>query len=866
MKHLYFCLLIFMLSTSAHAQGYVSIPDPEFVSYLQTNYPTCMNGSQLDTTCSEILSVTHLDIEWVSVSNLDGLQYFDGLTNLRVTGIIKTLSIPAYPPSLITLECWSGSNTVMLGKVPPSLDTLSLDAVAYTHVLHDSLIYLEHTRGYSGYTLPADLKYFSCYNNNLTTLPPLPASLLSLNCGYNLLTDLGSLPPQLKFLNCANNSYLTALPELPATLETLDCMTCDLAVLPELPSGLQELVCYENQLTVLPELPTSLKNLMVINNKLTALPALPAGLTDLYCSLNQIEVLPELPAALIVLYCTNNELTELPVLPDGLKAVFCSYNKLTSLPELPVMLDSLFCDHNLLTSLPALNTPSLGGLFCHGNNIKCLPFLPNSLMSFSIDPSITCIPNKPTNPGFYGDYPICTDETSGCTVYPLISGYVFVDNDLDGTMDPGETPYPNAPLRMNPGNYMLLANEEGRYDINVQAGTYTFSIDEDVLPYFSSLPASYSVTVSEYGERSENHNFGLHALELFNDLSIVLTPNGLVRPGRNAGYSLVCKNKGTTVVSGSVSLTYSSLLENPSSEPLFDSEASNVLTWNLSDLFPGEVRRIKVLFTASTTAQMNEPVALTALLTTTGDDENLNDNSDGAMQSIISSYDPNFKEVSPAKDLSVDEVPLQDPFTYTVHFQNTGNDTAFVVMIKDTISTNFEIEEIRTIATSHDYTFTMKNNVAVWKFDEILLPDSTKDEPNSHGFVKYRIIPKHTLEKDDRIENTAFIFFDYNVPVETNTTLNRVVAPTSIQENSGQARLNLYPNPSKGVVSVALYENEGQQGTVKIYNSQGMLIRTIDQSSLPDVLTVDLSTEMKGIYYIQVTGLNSSKTGKIELY
>jgi len=866
MRHLYFCFLIFMLSTYARAQ-YVNIPDPEFVTYLQTNYPACMNGAQLDTTCAGIRSVTHLTLGWASVSNLDGLQYFDGLTNLKVMGIIKTLSIPAYPPSLITLECWSGTHTVTLGKVPASLDTLNLDAVAYTHPLHDSLIYLVHTRGYSGYTLPANLKHFSCYNNNLTALPPLPASLISLACGYNLLTDLGVLPPQLKYLSCGSNNYMTTLSELPATLEDLDCSTNSLTTLPALPASLKNLQCMENQLTVLPELPSAIESIYINRNQLTALPVLPASLKALACASNEIEVMPALPDGLETLICDDNKLSQLPALPAGLKALFCSKNELTSLPELPVTLDSLFCNNNKLTSLPALNTPSLGALVCTGNKIKCLPFLPNSLMELWVDEEITCLPNKPTNPDFYPNtLQVCTDETSGCSVYPLISGYVFVDNDLDNVMDSDETPYPNAPLLIQPGNYMLLADENGRYEVNVQAGTYAFSIDEEVLPYFAAVPASHSVTVSEYGERSENHNFGLQSHELFDDLSVVLTPNGIVRPGRDAGYSMVCKNKGTSVVSGSLSLTYSNLLEDPSSLPVVSSANGNVLSWNLSNFFPGEVRRIKVFFTALTTAQMSEPVELTAVLTTAGDDANPGDNTEKTTQYILTSYDPNFKEVSPSKDLAPEEVPLQDPFTYTVHFQNTGNDTAFVVMIKDTISTNFEIEEIRTLAASHNYTFNMKNNAAVWKFEEILLPDSTRDEPNSHGYVKYRIVPKNTLVKGDRIENTAHIFFDYNVPVATNTTVNRVVEPTSIHGSAGQDRLNLYPNPTKGIVSVALSGNEGQQGTIRIYNSQGMLIRNMDQLYLPDILTIDLSGEPKGIYYMQLTGTDRSRTGKIELY
>ena len=49
------------------------------------------------------------------------------------------------------------------------------------------------------------------------------------------------------------------------------------------------------------------------------------------------------------------------------------------------------------------------------------------------------------------------------------------------------------------------------------------------------------------------------------------------------------------------------------------------------------------------------------------------------------------------------------------------------------------------------------------------------DEPNSHGFVSYRIHPLAGIPDPTRIENRKFIYFDMNPAIETNITWNTMV-------------------------------------------------------------------------------------------
>jgi uncharacterized repeat protein (TIGR01451 family) len=69
---------------------------------------------------------------------------------------------------------------------------------------------------------------------------------------------------------------------------------------------------------------------------------------------------------------------------------------------------------------------------------------------------------------------------------------------------------------------------------------------------------------------------------------------------------------------------------------------------------------------------------------------------------VGSSYDPNDKAASP-RGLGDDHYILpNEPLNYTIRFQNTGNDTAFTVVIRDTLDMDLDIffSETRTFKSS----------------------------------------------------------------------------------------------------------------------------------------------------------------------
>jgi len=103
-----------------------------------------------------------------------------------------------------------------------------------------------------------------------------------------------------------------------------------------------------------------------------------------------------------------------------------------------------------------------------------------------------------------------------------------------------------------------------------------------------------------------------------------------------------------------------------------------------------------------------------------------------------------------------------------VHFQNTGNDTAFYVRIADTLSAKLNPNSFNFIDASHTVTTEIKNNVLNFIFNPIALPDSNHNEPLSHGFVKFSVKPTSPVNIADTIYNSSAIYFDFNAPVITN--------------------------------------------------------------------------------------------------
>ncbi len=110
------------------------------------------------------------------------------------------------------------------------------------------------------------------------------------------------------------------------------------------------------------------------------------------------------------------------------------------------------------------------------------------------------------------------------------------------------------------------------------------------------------------------------------------------------------------------------------------------------------------------------------------------------------SYAPNEVQVIPGGLTENGYVPMEQELTYLVRFQNTDNDTAFMVDILDTLAPSLDPLSFEMLASSHEMRYFIERNGALrFLFEDINLEDSTSNEPVSHGFVLFKVKPRTTV-------------------------------------------------------------------------------------------------------------------------
>ncbi|MCB9296958.1 MAG: hypothetical protein H6559_28135 [Lewinellaceae bacterium] len=197
----------------------------------------------------------------------------------------------------------------------------------------------------------------------------------------------------------------------------------------------------------------------------------------------------------------------------------------------------------------------------------------------------------------------------------------------------------------------------------------------------------------------------------------------------------------------------------------------------------------------------------------------------------VGAYDPNDKQVFPRGYGEDNFVRPGTELEYLLRFQNTGTDTAFTVIIRDTLSELLDVKSIRPGAASHDYSYRIYGGgILEFRFDDILLPDSTTNLEASQGFVKFSARHVADAGLGSVIRNEAGIYFDFNEPVITNTTVttlgeNFIISDIREEGLPEGVRIEAYPNPFREVSTVAVKGMEVKEGLFLLYDSQGRQVR-----------------------------------------
>jgi hypothetical protein len=239
-------------------------------------------------------------------------------------------------------------------------------------------------------------------------------------------------------------------------------------------------------------------------------------------------------------------------------------------------------------------------------------------------------------------------------------------------------------------------------------------------------------------------------------------------------------------------------------------------------------------------------------------------------QASIAAYDPNDKSAQPEGYQSQHYIDSNTVINYKVRFQNTGTDTAFYVMIKDTLSPYLEPSSIQMGASSHAYNWRLLDNgILKVSFLNIRLVDSVANEPLSHGFFSYRIQQKKNNPVGTVINNRAAIYFDYNPPIITNTTFHTLeesfillVLPTEKIYEEG-VTVKVYPNPFKDFTTLEIKEKRYKKLTLNVYDLAGRSIQTLQDQNTSS-MRIYRQNLPQGVYLYELEGDGQRiSTGKI---
>ena len=392
--------------------------------------------------------------------------------------------------------------------------------------------------------------------------------------------------------------------------------------------------------------------------------------------------------------------------------------------------------------------------------------------------------NVTTNNLNAGNYSVYLEDANGCditipvTIADLggsncgsINGTIYSDLNSTCLFDGGDQYLPNRIVTANPGNYIATADANGFYEFNIPFGTYTIN-RTSVTGYIPTcLPTGSSVTTNLGTPSATDVSFG-DSLEIIADASVYIS-GWNVRPQLSSTHTVYLQNPTNTSIGGELYYVIDSSMTFSSANPTPDLINGDTLMWNIAPFSTiGFYSNPYHIYGFGPNAPIGSMVQQCAWFTSQQTETSLANNNTCLDQIVTGSYDPNDKSVFPEGGIRTKDSTLQ----YYVRFQNTGTDTAFTVVITDTLSQHLEVASLNIISSSHPMTYQIvNNNVLKFTFSNILLPDSNVNEPASHGSVMYSIRQNVSNAIGDTIENTANIYFDFNAPVITNTTISPIV-------------------------------------------------------------------------------------------
>ncbi|MEC4003485.1 T9SS type A sorting domain-containing protein [Flavobacterium sp. SUN052] len=560
------------------------------------------------------------------------------------------------------------------------------------------------------------------------------------------------------------------------------------------------------------------------------------------------------------LFCNNNQLTTLDLSNNvNLFLIDCSFNLLTTLDTSSIINLGLGvnCDNNLLSSLNLKGIDDTN----FAATITDLSFNNNPNLNYICIRAIDT--TQPLSLYNFIQNSIQQNGYSNCEVntycsfnpggkYYIINGNTKFDTNNDGC-DSNDSLVPNIKFNLSNGTNtgLQIANTSGNYTIPVTGGSTTITPLIENPSYFTVSPTTvlvdFPATASPF-----NQNFCVTANGVHNDLGIDLFSYISLGPGYDSSYKIKYRNKGTQTQSGTINLNFDdSVLDFVSANPATTSSILNTVTWSFVNLQPFETREITIVLNLNSsleTPPINSGDVLNFTTLIAGlTDETPTDNSAEVNQTVYSSYDPNDKVC--LEGSTINSSKIGDYVHYKIRFENTGTANALNIVVNDVIdSSKFDVSTLQLVDSSHPCITKISNeNNVEFIYEGINLPF---DDATNDGYVVFKIKSKSTLVVGDQITNSAKIYFDYNLPITTNTSISTFQS-LKIKDYEFQNYFTLSPIPAIDFLTI---KNTKQVNikNILVYNMLGQLIQTF----INPTNKLDVSNLKSGNYILKIVSEN----------
>lgn len=314
--------------------------------------------------------------------------------------------------------------------------------------------------------------------------------------------------------------------------------------------------------------------------------------------------------------------------------------------------------------------------------------------------------------------------------------------------------------------------------------TYTWDSTTNLLNDSVAAPKKegiYSITVKDNRGCERHSSIMIKGPQMGNlpELNVTLRNSGSMLPGIQSNISLNLTNDVCLESSGTLTLVKDSRVSLLQAVPTPDHISGDSISWNFSKLiYLGVPFNPFLVVKPDTSLQFDDTLNFRVFAYDPQGDLDSTNNERAYRFNVSAPFDPNDLQVNPGGQCSPAYVMKDQKLTYTVRFQNTGNYKATNVYVQDNLSYDLDISTIKILAKSHPQLAieVLPGNLVNFRFDNINLPDSTNDEPGSHGFFVFEIAPNPDLPENTVIENSVNIYFDFNEPIITNTVKNTFVS------------------------------------------------------------------------------------------